>query len=607
MKTLRSLLLALVALSAIFPASAQMPRIEDWAVRGAQQVLTGTSLSTTKVLQSCNGAQITVYNSGTSTKPSLYTDAAGATALANPFSADSNGLFRFYAPAAAYRVETLCAGASLAVAREYNSRTGAAVSVDIRAMGAVCNGIVDDTVAIQAAVNIAGPHNVLWPALTCKTTDTITISQHRVNIVGTGRHSSYLKFEPTIGGKSGFHFTTGTNSVLYEPGIYGMTIISANITLQKFGIRATDTSGLVIRDCLITTGTALSGGFTGGTAISPFTGSGSAGIRLNGREATEILNTKVFADIPLWIDDNPNVSIDVDHLHVADFYAAALGTNPIVYITSGVNLTHVTFDGYQIWALGGRGLYWVDTTSGQSSNHLSISNVRGEQVTGTAPYFQIEHNVAIYEVTFDNIEIQPPAKGWKLRKTVRTSIRNSNYDGTTDVAIDADTTLGTLLLDNFFAQAGSTISMGGLMLVDARAKIASASPTHYFEFWHDPAASNFAAGKAAYFMGEYAFCKQGTLADTATTNIPSLGGTVGGSGVVEVRYTGATKFGAFSAYFDDTQAFLKDTTDASRGVTETCAGNLAGRLCVHWQTAADIVLRNRLGESVVFAFCVRQN
>lgn len=599
MRLMKNLLFVALLLIASLPAFAR-GALFGWAERGGYNAISSLSGTSIPVQRGCPSATITVRLAGSVTSATIYSDAAG-TAKSNPFTATTAGYWHFYADDADYDVLVSC-GVTYSYTIASMRISGTGIGVDVRSMGAVCDGTVDDTVAVQAAVNVTGPHNVLWPNLTCKTTNTITVSQPRVNIIGTGQQSSINNFVPTSGGKAAWHFTTGINAVLYQNRFEGMTVNSSNTTFQKFGILATDTSMLTIENVAIYP-------FSGGSAISPFTGGGnSAAIKLKGRERTIIREVYANSDIPLWIDDNPNFSIDVDHLHVEDFYAAPTGTNPIVYISSGVNLTNVLFDGDQTWVTGARGLYWVDTATTITSNSLVIKNVRYEQPTAQHFVFEIQHNQILYNLVIENALWGggTASNGIKLRNVVNPVIRDSRYNGT-GTFLDVTNSVQTLELDNVFTQAGGTSSMGTLRLVDARANISSTSPHRQYEYWQDPAGSNFAAGRCSYFMGEQVCAYSGTLANSAVFDIPTLGGGLS-TGSVRIRYKGATKWGEFIVYIDNaSHAAVTATTDTSRSVTETGTGNIPGRITVMYNAAANIDLWNQLGESVVYTAWVTQN
>jgi hypothetical protein len=73
--------------------------------QGGQQVTTAGILSTTKVLASYPSCTVTVYSSGTSSTPQLYSDGL-STPLSNPFTANSDGSFSFYVADGTFDIQT---------------------------------------------------------------------------------------------------------------------------------------------------------------------------------------------------------------------------------------------------------------------------------------------------------------------------------------------------------------------------------------------------------------------------------------------------------------------------------------------------------------------
>lgn len=470
----------------------------------------------------------------------------------------------------------------------------------VRDFGADNTGVLDSWDAIQRAINVVGPHRVLIPRGTYLVTEELTIDQDRVHILGEGQQTSSINFVPSSGGKAALHFKRATAAVLSQCSARGFTVFSTETSLQKFAVKLTDVSLFTLEDYAVYP-------FTGGAAIAPFTGGSSAGLLIKGREQLTIRNVTISADIPIWIADNPNHTIDIDHAHFSDLYLTPGGTNYSIYINTGVNLTNVTIDGRECEPTGSGMLYWVDTTSAFSSHNLVIRNVRFEQAATRAYPIRIEHNIALYDLLIENCVWGQglTCDGIKLRKVDRVLITNYAYNGT-GVAIDCDATVPSVKLQNCFAQDNSTVSRTGLSVVDARVKISSLSPIYRFELWQATAGSNFAAGRAGYFMGELMWAGQGSLtsgglSSSTSTQVPSLGGAVN-HGVVYVRFKGATKWGSFTVYFDNLRAKLESPPSADYD-----QGNVPGKITVFWQTAANIVLWNQLGETVSYSIRVVQS
>lgn len=79
-------------------------KIQDWVEIGGNTVTTDGRISITKVQRSFPSATITVFESGTSTLATIFSTEAGA-AKSNPFLADSNGHWDFWADSGRYDIQ----------------------------------------------------------------------------------------------------------------------------------------------------------------------------------------------------------------------------------------------------------------------------------------------------------------------------------------------------------------------------------------------------------------------------------------------------------------------------------------------------------------------
>ena len=316
--------------------------------------------------------------------------------------------------------------------------------------GAKCDGITDDTGAVRSALAAAGAQSrIELPAGTCVISDTITISAHRQHLVGSGMHVTYLKFAPTAtGGKALLKVQALPAAEYFQGSIRDLGFGSDDRRISKTGIEIIDASGFVVEN----------------VASYPWTGANSIGIRTRGREFGLFRDLYISADRPLVISDNPNHSIDIDHHSFFDCYLTASGS-PVVEIESGVNLTHVTFGGAQAWVKGTDGLRWLDRATSTVGIDLRIQNVRWEQAESTTGYFvDIEHNYNLYQLSIEHVYGGLNARGFKLRKVRHATLRTAYYDGTGE-ALNVDSSVYPLLLENSWFQAGSTVIAAGLTKV----------------------------------------------------------------------------------------------------------------------------------------------
>ena len=82
-----------------------MQRAQGFAQKGGQVVWTAGHASATLVQESAPYATITVYLTGATTLAALYSDnQTPPTPMGNPFTADENGHWFFYAPDGRYDV-----------------------------------------------------------------------------------------------------------------------------------------------------------------------------------------------------------------------------------------------------------------------------------------------------------------------------------------------------------------------------------------------------------------------------------------------------------------------------------------------------------------------
>ena len=330
---------------------------------------------------------------------------------------------------------------------------------NVQEFGAKGDGTSDDTSAITSAISAAGPDSVIYlPSGTYKTTDTLIISNHRVHLVGAGMHATRIKFMPTAAGAA--IRVRGGATELFQGSIRNIAFTSDDLTYEKTAIELVDTSGWLVEDI----------------ASYPWAGGNSIGIRSRGREFGMFRNLYISADRPIVISDNPNHSIDIDHHHFQDLYLTASG-NPVVEIDSGVNLTHVTFDGAQAWVKGTAGLKWVDTATKRVGIALSLNNVRWEQPESSSGYaVRIEHNTNLYQFSMGNSYLGPDANGMKLRRVRSAHLDTVAYVSIRGEALNVDGTVYPLHLTNCLWQTGSTASVSGLRTLWAAPRTPVAGP-----------------------------------------------------------------------------------------------------------------------------------
>lgn len=430
---------------------------------------------------------------GLVTPLATYTDQAGGTANANPVVLDAEGRANVWLGPNAYRMVlttaagvtiwdvdnivdnlgtlALSSGSSLigflqvgtgAVARTAQAKMRDIVSVfDFMTAAEIADvqartNTLDVTASVLAAIAANGANKALrFPAGSYKITSTLVMSTDRTKWIGDGSVATQLLFAPTAADTC-IEFGTSAADVVRSE-FHGFGFYSNDSTYKKIALDVIRTSQCLFSDISINGSVVV-----GSTGF--WSGANSVGIRTRGHELTSFRDIFSCADLPIQISDAPSLSIDIDHFNFHNLYLLANG-NPNVTIDTGINLTNVSFTGYQAWVLGTAGLYWVDTTTTGASSMLVLENIRWEQGTNAASYsVDIEHNYGLQGLSLKNCYGGTDRKGVKLRKVENVHLDTHWHAGATE-ALNVDATVKRIKIDNAFWQAGSTATMTGQRLV----------------------------------------------------------------------------------------------------------------------------------------------
>lgn len=342
--------------------------------------------------------------------------------------------------------------------------------------GAVGDGTTDDTTAIQNCANLTTSGSVLkLSAATYKTTDAITITADHVHVVGAGVNSTIIKFDPAST-KSAFKFANGATE-MYGNSITGIRFISTGSNVQKkTAIEVVDTSGMLIEDIWIDPQNS-----------STWTGGGSVGLAIKGRELTRINRIRAFTDQPIQISDDPNTAgtVDDDHMHISDTYLRPTPSGPgdrsAILIDDGVIISNLTIDGAEAWIVDKYGLHWVETggTSAAATN-ISISGVRCEQAVDVTGYcIYVDHTKGIYNFDVRDAQMSTnlAQNGMHFFGINNLTIKNSVF-GANDAArqhLNITGSVTDLFLENNYVQTTTPSTLTGLTLIQAMPQVNTAA------------------------------------------------------------------------------------------------------------------------------------
>jgi len=332
---------------------------------------------------------------------------------------------------------------------------------------------------------------------------TVTIDKDRVSLIGGGQQSTIINFDPVAGDVCVEIDKGGTQCV--QNRIKGMAFSGASDTTnQKVAVRVEDAGEFILEDI----------------AVSNWTGDTSIGLQLQGRQTHTYKNLTINCDLPVSIEDNPNVTIDSDHYHFQDCYFTAKADNsfPVVLVADGVNITNLTFDGYQAWVYGSYAFYWSDTATSAVSSSIAFKNIRWEQSTSGNHAFYISHNYALQNLSFENVYFGATTnvKGFYLRKTKYVSFKDVVYAGTIE-GFNADVTCDVISFMNTFFQTGGTASTTGLTQVWADPTTATGSPISNNAFYVTTSA---AITTNSFSWGIRTWKGTGTIANSAYVTLP---------------------------------------------------------------------------------------
>lgn len=445
--------------------------------------------------------------------------------------------------------------------------------------------------ALQAAREVArflGGGVLVAPPGTFAMDATFTVDLDRCYIRGQGRGVTYWNFNPAAGGVL-FHFKKPAGGEINQVGVVGCSFTSAN-TQNKTAILLEGARGSKVEDI--------------GSTLTSWQGAGSIGLHTKGWDTLQASRLQILCARPILIDVNPyHASIHCDHFRFCDLECGStLAAGKVIEIANGVNISNLTFDGYQAWLLGKYGLYWNDTNSTISSYALQISGLRSEQAqdaTGHSIYLatanQSLQDISIRCAHFDNAR-----QGVYLRGAHRVAIDDSTFPGgagvtNLDITFNAQTSLH---LRNTFLQQGSSVTLtNGRQLYEAPPPLSNMpiSTTAHWVF-----DTGVLSTRGAYSVnGTKRISYVGQIAQGATLNLPitTANATAGYIVVNAHSPTGPIKSGGIAGFTKGSGANVL-LTKWGGDATFVVAGVTTPELRLVDNGGGTLVLINVLGQAV---------
>lgn len=358
-------------------------KLQGYVELGGQSVRTSGFLSTTKAQISYPGATVTVYVGGTTTLATIYSDSS-LTPQANPFTADSNAFWSFYAGDGDYDVRF--------------SGTGIVTPWTISGMrigwqGTTCvgDGVTDVTACLQTLINAtpAGGTLVLAGGVNYqyKVTSTINVTSP-ITITGGGGKATILSETPYNTEKLFFITSSGVTfeDLIFDGSAAASTTLTVRHVALYFDGNGGTISGLRVKDCIFRSLSRKGIGNPANIYVSTTTGNGVSPIVITTAQSHSLTT-------------GDKVSIT----SVAGNTAANVTNNAVTV----VDPTHFSLDGTTgNGTYGGNGIVGgVTNTSGAGVSPITVTTVSphglttGNYVTVSGVLGNTAANVAYAPVT----------------------------------------------------------------------------------------------------------------------------------------------------------------------------------------------------------------
>lgn len=465
------------------------------------------------------------------------------------------------------------------------------VPYSVQAYGAVCNGTADDTTAFRNAFAAAPAGSwILLPetASGCVLTDTVTVTKNNTHVVGAGSGATLIVFNPASA-KAAISFDNGFVPLdrLYGGSISGITFqAKSGNTQQKIAIDLVDTSGVSVSDIWVDPRSS---------AAPPWSGNNSIGIRLRGRELTNLSNIRSWADTPIEISVDPYIStpVNCDHTSMSGLYLLSTpgGGNSDLKIDDNIIVTNFNIYGDNAFVVDKYGIFWSDTASTTVSTNFSIENIRMEQAqdaTGYGVYID-RTNAVLQNVNITNVMPATAQNGIHMNGVQDASIRSTVFGANTAVTLLDIGTVTDLWLDNNFVNSGAVVNLGTMKLVWAAPNRLLAQPMPSTAYYTDSSTYSSRGGlqlSTNEYMSNVTTFTNNSTANTNPLTFDTTNLFTSSNRLMSIKNQGTEKFFVDSGGSVVTTSGIVDTS----GSTQLALGN----------SQASSVALGRAGASGVF-------
>jgi len=420
--------------------------IQGYVERGGENVTTDGRVSTTDVQRSFPGATVTVYDAGTLTPSTIFSTEAGAP-LANPFTADTDGHWGFWANQARYDVKFSGAGITTPYTL-FNLETVIAAGLVDPGSNGILARIAPNTLAARtilgttSAITVSNGDGSANPVINLDSGlnfsgKTITGGTYLAPIIASFINAQHTHQDAVGGGQLNATsvFNAGTVPVARLPLMVGASGIANGV------------SGLVPQPNI-----GDQGNFLRGDGVWATAGGGGGGTPGGANTTVQYNNAGAFGGVSGATSDGTNITFGSTNLRatrprIITSIDDTNGNEVIGLISTGSAINEISITNA---ASGGHPV--ISATGGGTDINIALTP-KGAGIITTTGNLQITNNAPQIVLIDANDS-----------KTVRISLNGANWAfindtaGATPINIDTTTSAVTLVSDLFFSKA-STITI----------------------------------------------------------------------------------------------------------------------------------------------------